>query len=40
MFSFVLSFVLSVINSVSKITHDRGNGRGPNMVEIGKELPY
>ena len=32
-------FVLSFIVSVSRITHERGNGRRPNMVDMGKGWP-
>jgi len=39
MFSFVLSIILSFVLSVSRIAHDRGNGRRPNMVGMGKRWP-
>jgi len=35
--SVILSFCNSVCHSVSRITDDRGNGRRPNMVGMGKE---
>ena len=36
MFSFALSVIESFCRSVSRITHDRGNGRRPNMVGMDK----
>jgi len=35
MSSFVLPFVHSVVRSVSRITHVRGNGRRPNFSKYG-----
>ena len=40
MFSFVLSFCLPVILPISRITHDRGNGRWPNIVGMCKGWPF
>jgi len=34
------SFVLSFGLSVSRITHERVNGRRPNIVDMGKAWPY
>jgi len=34
--SFRLSVTRSFVLSVNWITHDRGNGRRPNMVDMGK----
>jgi len=35
--SVTLSFVRSFVLSVSRITHERVNGRRPNMVGVGKD---
>jgi len=37
--SFVLSVSLSVVLSVSSITHELGNGRRPNIVDMGRGDP-